>query len=103
MAGQAIFDIIMFQRFLIAKLLEDYTNEPYTITKWILDKAIRVQEGYARAEDGSNLDTTYQVHVRYTLEEMMLDRDHVENKLRAAAIGQGHSGGDIQPLIDKRD
>jgi len=26
-------DIIMFHRFLVRKLLEDYTNEPYKITK----------------------------------------------------------------------
>jgi hypothetical protein len=95
----------MFYRFLIAKLLEDYMNEPCPVNKWVLDQAkcIVKQEDYTRAKDGSNMDTTYQVHVVYPLEEMMLDRDHVKNKLRAAVMGQEHSGSDIQRLIDKCD
>ena len=32
-------DIILFYRFLVGKLLEDYTNEPYTINEWVLDQA----------------------------------------------------------------
>jgi hypothetical protein len=98
-------DIIMFQRFLIAKLLEDYMNEPCPVSTWVLDQAkcIVEQEDYTGAKDGSNMDTAYRVHVVYPLEEMMLDRDHVENKLRAAAMGQEHSGSAIQPLIDKCD
>ncbi|KAF8852989.1 hypothetical protein BDZ45DRAFT_93033 [Acephala macrosclerotiorum] len=98
-------DIIMFQQFLVAKLLEDYTNEPYTVDKWALNQAKRIieQEDHARVKDGSVVDTMYQVHVVFPLEEMMLSRDHVENKLRAAAIRQEHSGSDIQPLIDRRD
>jgi hypothetical protein len=98
-------DIIMFRQFLIAKLLEGYTNEPCTVDEWVLNQAKCVikQGDHAMAKDGSVVDTTYQVHVVFPLEEMMLSRDHVENKLRAAAIGQGHSGSDIQPLIDRRD
>jgi hypothetical protein len=98
-------DIILFRQFLIAKLLEDYTNEPCTVDKWVLNQAkCVIQQGdHAMAKDGSVVDTTYQVHVVFPLEEMMLSRDHVEDKLRAAAIGQGHSGSDIQPLIDRRD
>jgi hypothetical protein len=98
-------DIILFQQFLIAKLLEDYTNEPCPVNKWVLDQAkcIIEQEDHAMARDGSVVDTTYQVHVVFPLEEMMLSRDHVENKLLAAAIGLGHSGSDIQRLIDRRD
>lgn len=98
-------DIIMFRQFLIAELLEDYTNEPCTVDKWVLNQAKCVieQGDHARAEDGSVVDTTYQVHVVFPLEEMMLSRDHVENKLRAAAIRQGNSGSDIQPLVDRRD
>jgi len=97
-------DIILFRQFLIAKLLEDYTNVPCTVDKWVLNQAecIIEQGDHAMAKDGSVVDTTYQVHVVFPLEEMMLSRDHVEDKLRAAAI-QGHSGSDIQPLIDRRD
>ena len=91
-------DIIMFRQFLIAKLLEDYTNMPYSVGKWALDQAKRIeQKSSTGAKDGSN----YQVHVVYPLEEMMLDRDHVENKLRVAAAGRGDSGSDIQLLIDR--
>jgi hypothetical protein len=98
-------DIIMFHRFLIAKLLEDYTNEPYTVNKWVLDQAkcIIEQDSHARAKDGSSVGTEYPVHVIYPLEEMMLSRDYVENKLRAVASEQRRPGGDIQPLIDRCD
>jgi hypothetical protein len=94
-------DILMFYQFLVGKLLEDYTNEPYTINKWVLDQAkwIIEQEG---AKDGSNLGTAYQIHVIYPLEEMMLSIDYVKNKLRAAAA-EGRRGSDIQPLIDRCD
>ena len=77
----------MFHKFLVGKLLKDYTNEPYTINKWVLDQAkcIIEQEG---AKDGSNVGTVYPIHVIYLLEEIMLSRDYVENKLRAAAKGR---------------
>jgi hypothetical protein len=90
----------MFHEFLVGKLLEDYTNEPYTINKWVLDQAkcIIKQEG---AKDGSNVGIAYPIHVIYPLEEMMLSRDYIENKLRAAV--EGRQGSDIQPLIDRCD
>lgn len=98
-------DIILFQQFLIAKLLEDYTGEPYTIDQWILDQARCVieQERSVGTNNDSNVDKMYQAHVVYPLEEMMLGRDHVENKLRAAAAKRGRSQSDIQPLIDSCD
>ena len=98
-------DVVLFQQFLVAKLLEDYTNEPYTVDKWVLNQAKRAieHEDHARLKDGSDVDMMYQVHVVFPLEEMMLSRDHVENKLRAAAIGREHPRSDIQPLIDRRD
>jgi hypothetical protein len=33
----------------------------------------------------------------------MLNKDYVKNKLRVAAIKQGHSRSDILPFINKRD
>jgi hypothetical protein len=98
-------DIILFHRFLVGKLLEDYTNEPCTINEWVLDQAkcMIEQEGHTGAKDGSNVGTAYSVHVIYPLEEMMLSRDYVENKLRAVAAGQGRQGSDIQLLINKCD
>jgi hypothetical protein len=32
-------DIILFHQFRVGKLLEDYTDEPYTMNEWVLDQA----------------------------------------------------------------
>ena len=63
-------------------------DEPYTIDKWVLNQAkyIIEQEDHG-AKNGSTMGTAYSVHVIYPLEEMMLSRDYVENKLRAVAVG----------------
>ena len=57
----------MFQRFLVVEQLEDYMNEPCPVTKCALFQAkfIVEQEDHTGAKDGSNIDTTYQVHVVY--------------------------------------
>ena len=77
-------DIIMFHQFLVGKLLEDYTDEPYTINRWELNQAkcIIEQEDHAGAKNGSTVGTAYPVHVIYPLEEMMLSRDYVMHTLR---------------------
>jgi hypothetical protein len=80
-------DIVLFHQFLVRKLLEDYTNEPYTINKWVRDQAkCIIEQG---AKDGSNVGTAYPIHVIYPLEEMMLSIDYVENKLLRAAAAEG--------------
>jgi hypothetical protein len=70
-------DIIMFHQFLVRKLLEDYTDEPYTINRWELDQAkcIIEQEDHAGAKNGSTVGTAYPVHVIYPLEEIHGPRD----------------------------
>ncbi|WEW56816.1 hypothetical protein PRK78_002271 [Emydomyces testavorans] len=91
-------DMVLFQQFLTAKLLEDYTQTPCkcndfgVVLVMILDA---VKDGHQKATG------YYQTRMVYPLEEMMLDRDHVEKKLRTAAAGQ--AGGDVQPLIDRCD
>jgi hypothetical protein len=86
----------MFQAFLAAKLLEDYANEPYTVNKWALIQA----ESITRGRDGGDMDA-YRTNIVYPLEEMMLNKDSVEQKLLAAATRR--SGGNIRPLIDSCD
>ena len=82
-------DIILFHQFLVGKLLKDYIDEPYTINKWVLNQAkyIIEQEDHARAKNGSTVGIVYLVYVIYPLEEMMLSRDYVENKLFVVAVG----------------
>ena len=69
-------DIILFQQFLVAKLLEDYTNWPYTVEKWVLNQAkcIIEQEDHVRRNNGSIVNTIYQDRIVFPLEEMMLSK-----------------------------
>lgn len=96
-------DIIMLHQFLVGKLLEDYTNQPYKIGKWVIDLAKCINEYHTGARDGSNMDIAYSVHFIYPLEEMMLSVDYIANKFRALAARLGCQGSDIQPLIDNED
>jgi hypothetical protein len=95
-------DILAFYQFLIEELLKDYANQPSTVSGWTLNRAkyIAEQDGDTGAKDNNNVGTLYQIHVVYPLEEMMVNREHVESKLRSAAAGQG---SDIQRFIDKCD
>jgi hypothetical protein len=88
-------DITMLQFFLTAKLLEDYANEPYLGNQWTLDRAQYVRDG--------NDTEAYRTHIVFPLEELMLNRDRVEQKILAAAASERRPGGDIRPLIDRRD
>ena len=102
-------NMLMFQLFLRSKLLEDYAKEPHTVDSYILTKAERVSKQDNRslavpgAKDDSDSDKRYQDYIVFPLEELMLNRDHVENKLRAAFARQGQPGSNIQPLINRCD
>ena len=104
-----LWDINMFQRFLRSKLLEDYANEPYEVSGRMLSLAESTakQDKHRLAgptkEHSTIPDEQYRDHVIFPLEESKLDRDYVENKLRAVAARQGRPGNDIQPLIDACD
>lgn len=96
-------DIALFQQFLTAKLLGDYTEKSYVINPWTAGQASMVQQRQAEADSAEALDKAYQTHIVYPLEEMMLDRDHVEHKLVTAASKEPYPRGDVQRLIDKCD
>jgi len=86
-------DMDMFEQFLSSKLLEDYSNQPFKV----LGRMLKL------AECTTKQDKEYQDHVVLPLEESMLDREYVENKLRAVAARKGRPGNDIQQLIDACD
>jgi len=104
-----LWDIDLFQRFLHSKLLEDYANEPFAVSGRMLRLAESTAEQEKRRltaptnEETTTLDQEYREHVVFPLEESKLDRDCVENKLRAVAARQGRPGNDIQLLIDACD
>ena len=104
-----LWDINMFQRFLCSKLLEDYANEPYIVSGRILtlaESTVKQDQRHlagATEDDNTISDEQYRDHVVFPLEESNLDRDYVEQKLRAVAARQGRPGNDIQPLIDACD
>jgi len=89
------------RQFLRSKLLEDYCNERYTVHGLIL-KLAQLKEN-AEGCHGKEPDALYQDCVILPLEELMLDRAHVEGKMRTALLREGEPGSDIQPLINKGD
>jgi hypothetical protein len=89
-------NIALFQQFLAAELLQAYTKERYTVNAWTFEQATIVEQRDSAAR-------IYHTNVVLPLEEMMLNRDHVETKLRAAAARRGHQGTEIQRLIDQCD
>ncbi|KAH9905366.1 hypothetical protein F4778DRAFT_729738 [Xylariomycetidae sp. FL2044] len=94
-------DIILFRRFLTSKLLEDYAMEPFTTTTatWLSGQVAFVEKG-AKAESGSTDHKLYQLHIVRPLEELMLNRDHVENKLLST---RRSPGSHIEHLISTGD
>jgi len=53
------------------------------------------QERSIKTNNDSNVDKMYLAHVVYSLEKMMLSKDHIENKLRATAAKRERSQSDI--------
>lgn len=92
-----IYDFLALRLFLGSKLMEDYLNKPYKAEGGIF---ARCEWAVNQAEDCSE---KYKTHITFPLEEYMLNKDHVENKLRTVAARQGHPGNDIQPLIERCD
>jgi len=102
-----LWDINVYEQFLQSKLLEDYANEPFEV----VGRTLRLAECTAKQDTrrftepigDTTSDKEYRDHVVFPLEESILDRSHVENKLRAVAARQGRPGSDIQRLIDACD
>ena len=102
--------MLIFQMFLRSKLLEDYVGTPYVVNENIvcLRRSTSTLEDRQRAayEFGTHLDgldDIYQQRVVIVLEELMLDRAHVETKTDTALARGGQPNSDIQPLIDRFD
>jgi hypothetical protein len=55
-------DMVLFRQFLIAKLLEDYTNEPYTVNKWVLNQAKCVIE---QGDDATAMAVSWTRPIRF--------------------------------------
>lgn len=102
--------MLIFKMFLHRKLLEDYVETSYVVNENIVClgrfKSTLEDRQQAACELGihlDQLDDTYRQRVVLVLDELMLDRAHVESKMRAALARGGRSGSDIQPLIDRGD
>lgn len=96
-------DICWFQGFLAAQILKDYMGKTYNASPWVLSQASTVEQHSTGATNSGSKASAYQDHAIYPVEEMPLNRNHVENRLKAAAARQQHSGGDNQHLIDECD
>lgn len=98
-------NMALFQIFIAAKLLEDYTGKAYSASPWVLSQATIVEQQSASVQQAGDkpLASAYQNDVVLPVEEILLDPEHVGEKLKAAATPQRHPGGDVQRLIDECD
>jgi len=102
--------IIIFRIFLQCKLLEDYAGTPYVVNKNIVclgrcksELKDRTRAARELSTQIDHLDNVYQQRVIFVLDELMIDRAHVESKMHAALARDGQPGSDIQILIDRCD
>jgi len=102
--------MLIFKTFLHRKLLEDYVETSYVINenivclgriKFTLED--RQQAACELDIHQNQLDDIYQQRVVLVLDELMLDRAHVESKMRAASARDERSNSDIQSLINRDD
>lgn len=102
--------MLLFEQSIGARLLADYGNEPHAVHEWTLKlakckgrpedrKNLAHQEGWEKDQ----LDGIYETNVVLPLEELILDRAHIEKKMDAAVSRHGQPGSDIQPLIHRCD
>ncbi|KAL9127213.1 MAG: hypothetical protein Q9217_003869 [Psora testacea] len=101
--------IFALEVFLVSKLLEDYANQPYHLEPGMRGIADCVAEERNRSRqisegrDSISSARGYYDGFIFPLEEMVLNREHVEKKLHAAAERKGNPGSDIEPLIKRGD
>ena len=91
--SQLVKDMYLFQQFLAESLLSDYAQQPFTANEWVDEqaKSANAQTSENKADDYS--DKKYQNRIAYPLDELMVDRVHVESKLSAAITKKNaHSG-----------
>lgn len=96
--------------FLHCKLLEDYVETSYVINKnivcldWIKFTLENRQQAACELDIHQNqLDDIYWQRVVLVLDELMLDRAHVESKMQAALARNEWLNSDIQSLINRDD
>lgn len=91
--------MIGFQLFLIHKLREDYENTSHRFKATIIDSILEATDGREAAHYDQQDDNL----TKWPIEELMLDGEHVVQKLKASKARQGNPGCDIQPLIQRQD
>ncbi|KAG6363827.1 hypothetical protein INS49_008930 [Diaporthe citri] len=93
-----------FQRFLGAWLMLEYTGKCIVKShNWavgLVNTIDDVGSGTGRIDEEFSL---YQQTFVRPLKEMMLNRDHVEGRIRAASAGSTHPAGEIHRMIDQCD
>lgn len=93
-----------FQRYLGAWLMLEYSGKHAGKRyDWASDIVEAIDDVGSGSSSG-NLDEDFRVYHRMfvrPVREMMLDQDHVETRLRAAAAGSSHPAGEIYRLIDE--
>ena len=102
--------MLIFRIFLKGKLLDDYVGQSHVINENVVclgqcNGELNDRKRAAREFDTEleHLDGIYQQRVVTVLDELMLDRAHVESKMNAASARDGQPGSDIQPLINRCD
>ena len=93
--------IFIFQNFLQLKLLEDYGNKPYTLKRDLVEFARLIIRQEEMVQNAGHYTQEYVENVMTPLQEMMIDRGHVVNKLRTACERDGRPGNDLRPLFDR--
>ena len=98
-------DMVMYEQSLIPMLLGHYANVPYEISKWANGRAqwIVLQESHTKTDTGGSEEADYSTRHVWPLEEMMLNREHVEHKLRTAVAKKEHESSEVQLLVDLCD
>ena len=83
--------------FLANVLLAEYTGKPCLVEPFILTCARTVEKQRLKPDQWN-----YSVLITFPLEQMMLNQEHVENRL-IAATSESKWSSHIQGLIDKKD
>ena len=97
-------NMFCYQQFLTVKLLSDYGGlPPKPLSQWFSDRIATIEKHYS-ATDKSDTDAdSYEKTVVQPLEELMLNRYHVEKRMRTAATVPSYPTGDVHRLIDQCD
>lgn len=97
-------NIATYQRHLGAWLMIEYTGKQIPeLHDWatrLVRRIDNITSGIGSVDEDFRL---YQQTVVRPIKEMMLNREHVERRLRAAARGSTHPAGEVHRMIDECD